>query len=93
MPYIPKETRETLEPNIKQLAAKIKKPGDYNYVISRLYIEMLLQEPTRGYHERSKWLAAVTDASTEIRRRLVDPYEDGAIAKNGDLAGLEELSQ
>jgi len=35
-------------------------------------------------------LSVLYDATTEIERRLIGPYEDGAILKNGDMACFNE---
>ena len=93
MPYINKEDRTWIPDHaIDLLSRKIrdvpsgKRKGALNYVVSRLALQVF---GTTGYGEISEAIAALNDAAAEIRRRVLDPYEDQAIAKSGDLPELE----
>jgi len=44
-----------------------------------------------SYQNLSDVIAALNDSAEEIRRRLLIPYEDKAIEKNGDLPEYKEL--
>lgn len=84
MPYIlPEDRSKYFDKLVEHLAINIRCPGDFNYCIARLYT-LLVQKNGKSYHELSRWLAAVRDCGDEIYRRVVGPYEDEAIAKNGD---------
>ena len=87
MPYIPKKTRvEKFDNLIKQLSEKITCPGEFNYIIARVF-SLLVADDHGGvnYHNLSRWHAAVADASTEIERRVLAPYEDKANVRNGEV--------
>ncbi len=102
MPYIDDKTKELLEPEIEKLVNKlienpaIIKPGTLNYIITRLCVECLdferfMDDGQLSYHNISRYRAALHDAFDEIYRRLLGPYEDNAIQKNGDVKELKAL--
>lgn len=85
MPYIKQEDRPKYENAIAELVHKTKEPGELNYVITRLLLGYLGPIPRyRDYNEVRGVLGCVTD---EYYRRWVGPYEDQAIARNGDIDG------
>lgn len=57
--------------------------GRLNYVITRLAIALLL--PYKKYWAYALIRGVFQDASDEMYRRLVAPYEDEKIAENGDV--------
>jgi hypothetical protein len=61
-----------------------KSKGALNYILSRLVLTVLGKQGL-SYQNLSDVIAALNDAAEEIRRRLLNPYEDEAIKKNGDL--------
>ena len=63
-------------------SGKIK--GAFNYFTSRLWSHVFQVEQL-GYTGLSDAIAVFNDMSCETRRRLMDPYEDKCIKKNGDL--------
>ena len=89
--------REFLDGDIEELAETMQevdgqlpiKPGIANYVITRLV--NLTMKPYSGwsYASLSKALAVFRDAEAEMRRRLLDMYEDKAIQRNGDIPEYE----
>jgi hypothetical protein len=92
MPYIDQGVRDILEPEISQLIRRVEanvpeedREGVANYVISRLVANIM--RPGSGWRYKSLSRAAEVFASAghEFRRRMLDPYEDKAIAKNGDV--------
>lgn len=92
MPYISQEDRDYLDGEfgdlIEHLANLItnvpsgKTGGALNYVICRLAMN---SQPADGYTDLSNMIGHVESAAKEMRRRLLDPYEDECIEKNGDL--------
>lgn len=96
MPYIGDVMRETLDPLVLELIERIKdmapegdRDGVANYVISRIVAASM--RPKDGWRYKSLAHAAevFTAAGDEFRRRMLDPYEDRAIAKNGDIPEYE----
>lgn len=90
MPYISIGNRMALDPIIdglvKRLGAIECRPGDLNYVVTRLVLETLNHD---DYHSLSDCVRVLRDAADEIQRRLLGPYEDGAIKRNGDLQAFQ----
>ena len=79
MPYINKDNR-------KQILTGRKPQGKGElcflvYYIASLYI---VETGTR-YPVISDAIAALNDAAEEIRRRILNPYEDKKMAENGDI--------
>jgi len=88
MPYISKEEREILAPitdvifrNYKLISRK----GRLNYLICMLAMARLFELQLVNYDNVSEMVDAVHDAEAELRRRLLDKYEDLAILRNGDV--------
>ena len=88
MPYINRERRAALDPIIDGLTKRLNHlptpptRGDLNYCVTRLVVEVLNKD---SYHSLSDCVSALRDAADEIQRRLLGPYEDTEIEKNGDL--------
>jgi len=61
-----------------------KRKGAFNYFVSRLFSDVF-DVRVAGYTELSNAIAVFGDMEAETRRRLMDPYEDKCIEKNGDL--------
>jgi len=91
MPYIESNQRHLYEKHIhgivEQLAARDEQdvPGHLNYVIFTIVYRFLRRKGVR-YHRLNYLLGAIQCCWAEIYRRLAGPYEDKAIAKNGDVA-------
>lgn len=95
MPYILKSERDQLDPLIKLVVQKLddmenegSTKGELNYLICRLVQKLY---GAGGYRLRSEGIAAVTDAAHELRRRWLNPYEDEAARRNGDLPGFAPI--
>ncbi len=93
MPYIPKEQREEYDRYVDHLANLLNLrtndvlAGELNYIIYRLAI-FLCDEKVGGecrYARMATVLSAMSEAQAEFRRRVLGPYEDKAIEKNGDV--------
>ncbi len=88
MPYIVQSIRDQVDDEIHDLAHAFGGLGKsvLTYTIFKL---MKLWVFTSGggfnYQNMSDACAAARDAEHEFRRRFMDPYEDKAIQKNGDI--------
>ncbi len=80
MPYIDQEKRK----QILSGQAICRTKGELNFCLSTL---MLLYVKTLGisYQNISDAISAATDAAEEMRRRLLNPYEDEKIKEHGDI--------
>lgn len=91
MPYTKQEDREPQLGAIAELSAAIETKGDLNHAICELTARLILKTGGMGYTNVSNWIDAVGGAHDELRRRLLDPYEDEKIKENGDLIGFTIL--
>ena len=90
MPYIAEEGRPILDIPIHVLANEIQSKGDLNYVICELVGQLILNTKI-SYTQISEWIDGVDGAENELRRRLLDPYEDLKIDQNGDVPSFIEI--
>ena len=98
MPYTKKEARERVNGLLDQAAAIIKKypdvelDGEANYAIS--YLVATVFRPVTGwrYHWIARAHSAFIMAANEFSRRIIAPYENRCIAKNGDVDFYKEFS-
>jgi len=90
MPYIAEAERPALNIPIQNLAELIESKGDLNYVISELVGQLILKTKI-SYTQISEWIDAVDGAENELRRRLLDPYEDLKIDENGDVPSFIQI--
>jgi hypothetical protein len=90
MPYIEREDRYGMLEEIDTLQAYIKSKGDLNYAICQLVGVLILGEKI-SYTNISKWIDGVHDAETELRRRLLEPYENLKIEENGDVESFTKI--
>jgi len=85
MPYIPQESRKDYDLALQDLDFDEKaKKGELTYV---LYVIALRYIETKGtsYTTVSDAIGCLTDSAEEIRRRILNPYEDEKIKENGDV--------
>lgn len=91
MPYINQNRRPNFDPHIEKLInllavdGQIAKAGDVNYVISRIVAGSRIGNRPLSYDLVSDAIRVFSDAAAEMRRRLLDKCEDGAIERNGDI--------
>ena len=92
MPYIKQDYRKQIDDKINDLCETVFReisPNAYNgvanYIITRILLNIL--EPTSGwsYDSLSDVIKTLECSKLEIIRRLLSPYEDKYIEKNGDL--------
>jgi hypothetical protein len=75
---------------VKRLRSIECRPGDLNYTVCRVVLESLRPNTGWDYHSLSSAVSVLKDAAVEIERRLLGPYEDTGIEKNGDLHCFNE---
>lgn len=90
MPYIDKNLRMEIDPEVRALVAriaavadrdKVEPDGMVNYVITK----MLHAFFTGKYVRYERGVGCVEAAKLEFYRRAVAPYEDVKIEENGDV--------
>jgi len=90
MPYIPDKYKEEMANAINDLFMFIDSKGDLNYAICELVGKVILETGV-SYTNMSEKIDAVHDAETELRRRLLDSYEDIKIFENGDVPSFTKI--
>jgi len=88
MPYIIKEKRERFEPVVSNLVAYLQEDienvaGNLNYVIT-VVLKRLIATNKR-YKTMNDLIGALECCKMELYRRVIGPYEDTAIERNGDV--------
>jgi len=90
MPYIKDVDKKEMTDAINDLFMFIGSKGDLNYAICELVGKVIL-ETGISYTNMSEKIDAVHDAETELRRRLLDAYEDIKIFENGDVPSFIKI--
>ena len=73
-------------------SGKVK--GAFNYFVTRLWLNTFFPNGEGiGYTSLSDAIAVFVDMEDEMRRRLMQPYEDQAINKNGDLPEMIQINE
>ena len=85
MPYIKDKDKYDMVESIEELQNWIRSKGDLNYAICQLVGNLILDGKKISYTTMSEWIDAVHDAEQELRRRLLDPYEEKKMIENGDV--------
>ena len=91
MPYIDQEQRKCMSEAIHMLSKRIYSKGDLNYAICEIVGKVILDSEKISYTSMSEFIDAVHDAECELRRRLLEPYEDKKIKENGDVESFTEI--
>lgn len=89
MPYIQKAPRKDFDKWIYDRPF-IRSTGDLNYIITRLTLQFLLQEGLK-YANLDRIIGTLDLIKTEIKDRVVRPYENKKIKENGDVPEYVEL--
>ena len=84
MPYIRQAERIPIDRIVKKLVPLIKAKGDLNYTVCELIGQLILNTKI-SYTQISEWIDTLPDAEAELRRRLLDPYENQKVIENGDV--------
>jgi len=82
MPYIEQDKRPAIANAVRDLEKVIYQPGELAFAIY-----LLLKALTDGERFAGcvMWRGAAMAALDEHRRRCLDPHEDEAIQRNGDV--------
>lgn len=91
MPYTKQKDRNDIDVEIERLLSFITSKGDLNYTICELVGRLILNSEKISYTTMSEWIDGVHDAEAELRRRILEPYEDLKIEQNGDVASFIEI--
>lgn len=91
MPYIPDKEKREMDDVIDDSKMWISSKGDLNYFICELVGRLILDDKI-SYTKMSEWIDAVHDAECELRRRILDPYEDKKIKENGDVRSFRYIN-
>lgn len=91
MPYIKDKDKDDMHDAISDLKMYIISKGDLNYAICELVGKLILYSDKISYTTMSEWIDAVHDAETELRRRLLEPYEDLKKEENGDVRSFIDI--
>ena len=94
MSYIKDEYRELYEKDINNIVENLLRVGllldesqvggHFNYVVSSI-IKRYLDKKGKNYSRLQSFEGSLACISKEYYRRIVGPYEDEAIKKNGDI--------
>ena len=80
MPYINPDRRAYLDNGGEPLTA-----GELNYLVSRAVIRYVEHRGRVSYQDYNDMLGALEGAKLELYRRVVAPFEDQALTRNGDI--------
>lgn len=95
MPYVIKEKRPVLDIIVQAMArvydvpkgpyysdgSKLKADGDLNYIL----FAFCKRHVKPSYNNYKNFRAELLESAGEIKRRLLDPYEDQKKEENGDV--------
>jgi len=83
MPYIRDKKRRAEMDLIVELMDqyKVEANGDLNYILFK-YCKYHVPS---SYRSLKNFLGELTETASEVRRRILGPYEDKAIEENGDV--------
>jgi hypothetical protein len=82
MPYIKPERREEIDELVHLMKVmKVKADGDLNYILYK-YCKNHIKP---SYNNLKNFCGELRQCATEIERRILAPYEDSKIQKNGDV--------
>lgn len=98
MPYVAPKAREVLDTHIDAMRLFIQQKGDYNYIITRLMHEFIINYEVIYRHlgKRGPCYDAFNDAvgilecaKAELLRAVVGPYEQKKKKSNGNISILD----
>ncbi len=87
MPYITQKERATFEPmlaNLKDRIGNFTSKGELTYLFYCLALEYI-KKHGESYTNISNTISSLNDAGEEIRRKVLNGYEDKKIIENGDV--------
>lgn len=80
MPYIPQGARDAIDAELRD----VDTTGELNYALTRVILDYLARNGL-CYQTINDIRGALVCAGDEFNRRVVAPYEDQKIVKNGDV--------
>jgi hypothetical protein len=80
MPYIPKYRRVELTSG-----GMANSPGELNYKINKTILAYMRRKDSVSYSDLNEVIGVLESVKQEFYRRVVAPYEDSKIKKNGDI--------
>ena len=84
MPYIPQSERVKFDYSLNNLRPISK--GQLTYCVYKLVLDFMSKAGSDvSYAGISNAISALPDAEHELRRRILDPYEDAKRKENGDI--------
>ena len=86
MPYVEKKQRSRINNGM----SPPETPGELNYAISHI-CQTYMRKKQKRYSTFNDIVGALEAAKLEFYRRIVAPYEDKAIARNGDIYDEDDL--
>ena len=92
MPYISKDRRSVLDFSVLKIADGCRDWGEVNYVITTIVTKLVLRFGL-SYPTINAALGCFTAAREEFYGRVVGPYEERKIHKNGDVRVYEEIDE
>ncbi len=84
MPYVTKKERAKLDLHVEKLGDNITNEGQLNYAIYTLMIRKMWDWKL-SYNTLNRLIGVFECCKAEFQRRFVEPYEDAAAARNGDI--------
>lgn len=82
MPYIKPENRPQMDKVVEAMVeANVQANGDLNYILYKYCKENVLD----SYGNLKNYCGELIQCATEIERRILGPYEDECIKRNGDV--------
>lgn len=84
MPYIKSNDRKRFAQWLRKTPV-IKTKGELEYLVTALARRFLKDQPEQRYSQIHDTVYAVIHAGEELRRRVMDPYEEEKCHENGDV--------
>lgn len=84
MPYIKPQDRIKFDSHAIEIAKLAECAGDLNYAIT-IILQSYLKKKGLKYANCNELMGMMECCQNEFYRRVVAPYEDSCIARNGDV--------
>lgn len=84
MPYIEKKLRSVFDEDLESIAMQIDSKGELTYCLYKL-CKLVIDKKELRYTNISEVISSCNDASYELRRKILDPYEDKMEKKHGKI--------
>ena len=91
MPYIPKEDRTPLHPELEEVAKRVETDGQFNYALTYL-ARAFVGRRGGGYAAHAAALAGLECAKLEHYRTRTAPLEDLKRRQNGDVLAIGDTT-